>query len=207
MERRKALKDLGLGTFSIFAGSLLFSSLQSCSSGPSLNWQPKFFTNEEATQMERICEAIMPKTDTPGATEAGVVPHLDISVHTMDSQTEKAYLKQGLQAFLGRFESNMGVSFDKATSLQVGQAINGYLRGMSKNPNLLKNYQTDLRKENEKSQGFFEIHFVYTVVNATIWSYLTSELIGEQIMLYDPIPGDYDGCVKHTNGTMAWSYL
>lgn len=207
MERRKALKNLGLGTFSLFTGSLLFSSLQSCTSRPGVDWEPQFFTKEEAASMERICEAIMPATDTPGATDAGVVPHLDASVQVMDSEREKGYLRQGLKAFLGRFEANVGVSFAAADTQQISQGINGYLRGMDKNPNLLTNYLKDLRNDEEKSLGFFEIHFAYTVVNATIWSYLTSELVGEQVMAYDPIPGSYEGCVAYEQNGPAWSYL
>ena len=207
MERRKALKNLGLGTASVFTGSLLFSALQSCSRQSAVDWEPRFFTKEEAAQMERICEAILPASDTPGATDAGVVPHLDESVFVMDSEREKNYLRQGLKAFIARFEPNVEVPFDEATREQIGQGVNGYLRGMSRNNNLLQNYFNDLKDNKEKSLGFFEIHFVYTVVNASIWSYLTSELVGETVMAYDPIPGEFNGCTAYDQTARAWSYL
>ena len=206
MERRRALKNIGAGTFSIFAGTALFSSLQSCSR-PNLDWKPFFFTVEEAVQMEKICEAIMPKSDTPGATDAAVVSHLDTSIDVMDSPKEKLYFKEGLRVFVDRFYDNMKISFDKAAVNQVAQGINGYLRGMKRNPHLFNTYMNDLKIDGPKDRGFYEIHFVYTVVNATIWSYLTSELIGEQVMAYDPVPGVYDGCAPLVDGQLAWSYL
>lgn len=172
-----------------------------------MDWRPVFFTVNEAAQMEKICEAILPKSKTPGATDAAVVPHLDASIFTMDSPRERGYFKEGLRVFVSRFEENIGVSFGKATVNEVGQGINGYLRGMDKNPKLLKSYMSDLKIEGPKDRGFFEVHFVFTVVNATIWSYLTSELVGEHVMAYDPVPGVYEGCVATDEQPMAWSYL
>lgn len=207
MKRREALKDIGIGGLSIFAGSVLFSSLQSCSPGDTVDWEPVFFTKREAAYMEKICEAILPKTNISGATEAGVVQHLDSSVYIMDSPREKEFLKEGLRVFVQQFDQNMNVSFEEASIQQVTSGINGYLRGMKSNPNLLKNYSADLKNDEEKQVGFYEIHFVYTVVNASIWSYMTSELVGETVMVYDPVPGAYDGCMLYEQGRMSMSYL
>ncbi|RLD77819.1 MAG: gluconate 2-dehydrogenase subunit 3 family protein, partial [Bacteroidetes bacterium] len=41
----------------------------------------------------------------------------------------------------------------------------------------------------------------------TIWAYKTSEKVGEEILAYDPIPGDFHGCIslEETTKGKAWS--
>ena len=49
--------------------------------------------------------------------------------------------------------------------------------------------------------------FCNTVREATIWAYKNSETIGEQVLAYLPVPGEYIGCgdLNELTGGMAWS--
>ena len=51
------------------------------------------------------------------------------------------------------------------------------------------------------------LKFANDLRDLTINSYKINEYVGENILAYSPIPGDYKGCVdlKETTGGKAWS--
>jgi gluconate 2-dehydrogenase gamma chain len=58
----------------------------------------RFFTDAEAALVVDLCEQIIPRDDTPGATDAGVVHYVDRQLATRLSRHQKTY-RQGLRAF------------------------------------------------------------------------------------------------------------
>ena len=205
MERREALKNIGFGSAALFSSSMLFGALQGCSAKPSVNWIPVFFTPEEAAQMEKICEAIAPKTTTPGALEAGVPNHIDQAYSVLIKEREAEFFKRGLGVFVRNFDETQEVSFNKATTQQLTDVINSYFNRYNDNPEILRNYRESFNNKGEKTDEFVEAHFVTTVVDATFSSYFTSELVGEKVMAYDPIPVNYEGCIPYEPGQKSWS--
>lgn len=207
MERRKALKNIGLGSAALFTSSALFGALQGCSpSAPEVGWIPVFFTPAEAAQMEKICEAIAPKTTTPGAIEAGVVNHLDQALKILYKERDSDYFRRGLAAFVNHYDDNQETSFNKATTEQLTEVINDFVIGFEEDEARNKAYNDDLRDENsDKSDEFVMTYFTINVVPATFRSYFTSELVGETVMRYDPIPAKYEGCIPYTPGEKSWA--
>jgi hypothetical protein len=205
MERRKALKNIGFGSAALFGSSMLLGAMQGCSAKPTVNWVPVFFTPEEAAQMEKVCEGIAPRTSTPGAIEAGVPNHLDQAFSVFNTDLESEFFKKGLAVFVKNFDESQEVSFNKATTQQVTDVINSYFNRYNDDSSILKNYRDTYNDAGEKSDEFVEAHFVTTVVDATFNSYYTSELVGETVMAYDPIPVNYNGCIPLEPGQKSWS--
>lgn len=207
MERREALKNIGFGSAAIFGSSVLFGALQGCSSAPEVNWVPTYFSDEEAAQLERICEGILPKTDTPGAMEAGVPAHLDKAMGKMANEPETMMTKEGMAVFVENFEKEQGVSVYDATTEQMTDVINGYFKKYGQDPSILRGMREAMRGENPSlTAEQKEALFVTQVVDSTFWSYFTSELVGETVMRYDPVPGPvYEGCIPYEPGQKAWS--
>lgn len=58
----------------------------------------RFFTEAEAALLIPICEQIIPRDDTPGATDAGVIHYIDRQVSSVLSRHQQTY-RQGLAAF------------------------------------------------------------------------------------------------------------
>ena len=206
MERRDALNNIGFGSAAIFSTSVLFGSLQSCSATPKVNWVPVFFNAEEAAQLERVCEGICPKTTTPGAIEAGVPAHLDKVMAATANEPEIQLTRQGLGVFVEQFNENQEVDFFEATTEQMTSVINGYFKKYDENPETLRSLREAMREENPTlTPELQEALFVTQIVNSTFWSYFTSELVGETVMRYDPIPVKYEGCIPYEPGQKAWS--
>ena len=60
-------------------------------------------------------------------------------------------------------------------------------------------------EEGETPDDALEVFFLNNVTDATVRSYYTSELVGETVMRYDPVPVNYDGCIPYEKGQKAWS--
>lgn len=72
----------------------------------------RFFTETEASLVIELCEQIIPRDDTPGATDAGVIHYIDRQVSTRLAQHQLAY-REGLQAFARSCEAAHKAPFEK----------------------------------------------------------------------------------------------
>lgn len=205
MERRDALKNLGFGSMALFSSTALFGALQGCSSAPEVNWLPAYLTAAEAAQLEKFCEAVLPETETPGATQAGVAKHLDEAMANVYESKDAEYVKRGMAVFVENYGNNQETSFNKATTEQLTDVINAYYKKYDADQAFMRSFREGYNDEGEKSDEWVETFFVTNIVDATFWSYFTSELVGETVMAYDPIPGKYEGCIPYEPGQHSWS--
>lgn len=60
------------------------------------NWKPDFFSRKEITQIELLCETIIPKTDTAGASEARVHEYIDL-LYSVDTKANQGQFRDGLK--------------------------------------------------------------------------------------------------------------
>ena len=204
MERREALKNLGFGSMALFTSTALFGALQSCSAPDEVSWLPLAMTQRQAAQLQKFCEAVIPKTDTPGAIQAGVPRHLDEAMSKLYKDKDVDYMKRGMAVFVRNFESDHG-SYDGAETAEVTAVINQYFKDWEADEAKMNSFRQGYGKEGEKSDEWLEVFFVTNTVDSTFWSYFTSQLVGETVMRYDQIPGRYDGCIPYTPGERAWS--
>ena len=92
MERRKALKNMGMAFGYTVAAPTLMNLVQSCSSKKVLDWTPEFLTKDQGTAIHTLVEKILPKTDTPSATE--------MNVHVFNDSFAKGVLPEEHQDFM-----------------------------------------------------------------------------------------------------------
>ena len=206
MERREALKNIGFGSMGLFVGTAFFGALQGCSSTPKVNWIPAALTPAEAAQLERFCEAVLPPTDTPGAIQAGVPQHLDKAMSAIYQDKDVDYIKRGMAVFVKNYNAHHG-GYNSATTEELTAVINGYFKDYEADAAKMEAFKKGYADEGEKSEEWLETFFVNNMVDATFWSYFTSELVGETVMRYDPIPGKYEGCIPYEPGQRAWSIV
>ena len=91
MERRQALKNIGLSFGSITMSSGIISIIQSCQSNESFT-DLKFFDMKQITFLDRILEIIIPETDTPGALSLNISKFVDIYIHKNIRNADQKYL-------------------------------------------------------------------------------------------------------------------
>ncbi len=196
MKRRDALKGLGLSLGYVIATPSIISLLQSCQTDAN-QWKPIFFTVDEGTVLRNLVDLMLPKTEaTPGALEVNVPEFLDLFASKVYSEEQQNLFKNAVQEIINELlGSKRKVS--KITTDDYDTLLTKYLKADEDTQDSFKNSE----KEKTVFEGLINLR------NTSVWAYKTSELIGETVLAYAPIPGKQQGCIsleEATNGK-AWS--
>lgn len=148
-------------------------------------WAPKALTADQARVLEAVAELIVPATETPGAREAGVPQFVDRAIATFCEPADAKALKAGLSRIEADARAAHGAGFAAITPAQ----------------------QTGLlaRYEAESRAAAAPPHFFATLKELVTVGYFTSELGATRAVRYDPVPGDYRGCVPLKQIGRAWA--
>jgi hypothetical protein len=190
MERRDALKNLGKAFGFAVATPTVLSILQSCSSSDGLSWAPQFFSSEEGSFLVKAIDVILPATDTPSASEVNVHVFIDKLIAECYDEGGQKWVRNLMSAFTTYVTEASG-----ATSL-----------GAISEANLVDSF-TILFGERDESIPSEAYDFAGNLRNMTISAYRGSEYIGENVLAYLPVPGEYVACddLQTLTGGKAWS--
>lgn len=194
----------------------LLSVLQSCKEKvPYAEWAPSFFEKDKGYALAQMVDAILPKTDTPSATEVNVHVFIDKFVNEVLPIEEQGFTKMLMDKFMGTLLSQSGKDsltdvdgedFEPLLSKYLAkrtdeeeeeqqEAINEYIAAAMEG------------KEPELDEEVAAYAFAGNVRNMAIWAYKSSEYVGEEVLAYLPIPGEYVACgdLNELTGGKAWS--
>ncbi|MEQ9301959.1 MAG: gluconate 2-dehydrogenase subunit 3 family protein [Cyclobacteriaceae bacterium] len=196
MERREAVKNMALAmgyTLSVPALASLFSS---CAYDPKVYWTPQQLSMHQAATLEALAETILPETDTPGAKDLGVPKFLDALLGNVMSDEDTTKFKSDLDELMQTCESQYGQAFELCSIEQQKE----YLDQLeADNPfQYPKIWGTEMLPSPEKN-------FFGKLKDMVVWGYFSTELAGESLLAYDPIPGKYDPCTTIDKDTKAWT--
>jgi hypothetical protein len=158
--------------------------LNGCVAKKEETWQPVFLSKEQGAVVAEVAELIIPRTDTPGAKDAGVPAFIDTILKDAYEEEDQQRFVSGLKAF------------DDAARTAHG---NGFIE-------LPKQQQTDLLKKfhdeaiatelaDEKRQPYLRRPFVLMTKELTLLGFFTSEPGATQVLQYAAVPGSFKGCV------------
>lgn len=214
MDRRKALKNMGLSLGYVVATPTLISIVQSCNTEKVLAWTPDFFTKEEGAVITHLVDLILPKTDTPSGSEVNV----DVFIDRFANQVMQKEQQDLLKMSMGKFIEKALADSDKENAADlVREELEAVLDSALR---LSKEEQKSKDEALEKYRGALEegtdMRIEDTVaINAfaknlremTIWGYKTTEYIGKEVLEYLPVPGEYISCgnTEELTGGKAWS--
>ena len=196
MDRRSALKKTGALAGAAVAMPSLFSIFQACQSETRIDWEPEFFTENEAKTIASLIDTILPRTETPGALDVKSDIFIDkVIAKTYDLQAQEK-IRADIAAFNVDCEKEYGKPFselnasDKSKMLVTAEANSGKF-----SPGV---WGTAVGKQ--EPVGFYR-----SMKSMAIWAYFTSEEVGEQVLNYDPIPGVFEPCIPVSEVGNKWS--
>ena len=208
MDRRTALKNLTASIGYTIVTPTIFSILSSCNE-KSKAWTPLFLSEEQRIIITHLVDVIIPKTDLPGALDTNIPQFLDMMYHEVEAEDKQKIFKKGAEIFLKKHVHSKNKSAADFKKEEFDLILNSYFNLSDENSKKVLNEQNlniETFPENE-SESYYIYKFLLSVRYYTIFGYCTSEEIGENILVYDPIPGVYKGCIslqEATNGR-AWS--
>jgi len=183
MERREAIKKtlLALG-YTISVPSVI-GIFDSCKNNSATEWQPQFFSEQQASLISELTETILPKTKTPGAKELKIDHFMDKFIKEVFSKEEQQHFTEGMEAFDKECKQMNDKSFVESS------------------PEQRKNFLAKVEEETAKTPlSFWGINmqkdppplpFYRKAKELMLLGYFTSEEIGKKVLQYNPVPGKF----------------
>lgn len=179
MDRRTILKYTALATGATLSGSLTSIILSGCGSDAAdkalaEGYQAKFFAEGEMTQLRTLVDVILPKTDSPSASEVGVHKIMDSMVGEVYTADKQAEFRKGFTA-LTDYLNKAGFA-DKPIAEQT-QILKTLAASTDEATKPVREAFNDLRQQ-------------------SIAYYLSNKEIGTKYLNYLPVPGKYEACIS-----------
>lgn len=180
IDRREALKKTALLMGAAVSASALTGILQGCKATPELIYTPVFFTPDQARIVTEVAEIIIPKTDTPGAKDAGVPGFID-------TMLKDCYKKEDQDRFIAGL-----TAFDEEAKKAYGD-IFIYCKPEQQVEHVKKIHEAALKEMKENKEA--KRPFILMAKELTLLGFFTSEPGATQVLQYVAVPGSYKGCV------------
>lgn len=190
MTRREYIQSTIVSLGYVASVGTIANLLLSCQQQADLSWKPVFLSNNQANLLAEITETILPKTKTPGAKDLGVPQFIDQLITKVMTKAEQKEFTDGLEDLDQQCKSANGKTFvecDTATRTSFLKALDASAGTFS--PSV---WGIQLI-ENPKPVKFFR-----KLKSLTLMSYYTSEKVGKEILVYNPVPGKYDACIPYS---------
>ncbi len=197
MDRRTALRRTTLLAGTVLGAPSLAALLQACAKQDRLTWEPQFLGTDHARFVSAFVDFLLPPTSTPGGLAVKVDIFLDLVFARLYDKTGQQRVVSEIEAFNARCRERFGRDLvdlnasEKADVFRTAEAASATF-----NPSV---WGTAVGKQ--EPVGFYR-----QLKSAALWGYFSSEEIGKHHLNYDPIPGEFRGCIPLDDvGGKSWS--
>lgn len=208
MNRREAIQRVAMLIGGSVIGANLF--LEGCTR-PASKDVAVLFEKDKMNFLGDLAEAILPKTSTPGAKEAGVGEFIPVMIRDCyDPQDQKAFL-EGLDGVDDRAKKEFGKKFQELSKEEQLQYVNMLDKEAKEFQKERGEKQRKLNEDAEKSgKNASEVeqlpnHFFHMLKQLTLTGFFTSEVGMTKALRYVKIPGKYDGNYPYKKGDRAFA--
>lgn len=196
MNRREALKHSSLILGYTLSASALSQVWSGCTSKPSSDWKPSFFTKEQFATISEIAERILPTTDIPGAKDLNIDQFVDLMIKNTFPEKDQLSLVTELERFEQECQEAMGDRFAELAAPDQ----ESFLLEKEKESNTVNHTIWGETVGNQKPLPFYR-----KIKSMILLGYFTSEKVGENILTYEPVPGSQAGCIPLSEVGNAYS--
>ena len=191
MDRRDVLKYTALLTGATVGAPLMSVILSGCNADSAIEEEAgklAFFSQEEFQLLTKLSDLILPKTDSPSASAAGVPRMIDQMVGTAYRPEENADFRK---------------RFDTLAKYLAGASEEGDFGGMEDKAQfqLLLNLNNSEGEEAEEARKAF-----LDLKQQVVAYYLSTKEIATKYLNFLPVPGAYEACISlEEAGGKAWA--
>ncbi|MFI2741452.1 gluconate 2-dehydrogenase subunit 3 family protein [Zhouia sp. PK063] len=214
MDRRHALKNLGMSIGFVMATPSVLSLLQSCKNDPDYAWVPSYLSPEEGVVLMNVVDVILPKTDTPSASEVNVPQFIDKYIDEVVPLDDQKGYKDSFAVLVKRVKTMANEdNINKVKPEVYEELVAKTLKISPKEKDEMYNRINKMQAvdKEDKAGNIDEDASIFQLITGirslTIMGYKTSEEIGKNVLAYDPVPGKYVPCgtVEELTQGKAWS--
>ncbi len=156
-----------------------------------------YFTAAQRKIVAAMCEVIIPRTETPGAVDAGVPRYIELMAAHWLNEEEKAIFNAGLHDIETRIVQEFGRSFDQLSTGEQLQIMEALEDAAADSPwydfgNVQREYISDAP-------------FICQLKELTVWGFFTSQEGGSQVLRYNPMPMYFNGDIPLAKDESSWT--
>ena len=211
MNRREILRYTAYATGFAVSAPLASVLLTGCKADAEMlapGYKPGFFTDAEYEYIVKMADAMLPKTDTPGAVEVGVPQMIDKVVGDVYSKEDQEKTRAGLKALMNKMDADNPGGFGK---LDTDKAL-VYLQDQDLHykkdaPETTMSGEDNPKEEMVNSAEGSAKSAYFSLKSAIIGMYFQTEEVATTMLAYNPVPGEYIPCgdLQELTGGKAWA--
>jgi len=187
MDRRSALKNLAI----VVGGTVL---LPRCTShNPVAHFTSFDVTYDQQSLVHDMADTIIPKTDTPGATDLEVDKFIWLMLDDCTKKDDQKAFFKGMDEFTDLVKKTYSKSFSDLSKQEKLTLLNTFEKKPGSKPDAkpANNYSKEL-------SGFFS-----TVKGLTVFGYTESKYFLTKVDVYELVPGRYNAMLPVKNNMKA----
>jgi hypothetical protein len=191
MNRREAIRLLAAGaTVPLVPGSLL-AALREARALVGTQVVPRTLNSHQNATVKTMAEMIIPRTETPGATDVGASEFIDLMLTEWYDDGERNRFLNGLADVDTRSRTLFGEEFIGCSLAQQAEILTELGEKMTEETERARDKASaDSGSEPEANESFYSM-----LRRLTLTAYYTSEAGATGELHFEIIPGRYDGCV------------
>lgn len=156
-----------------------------------------YLNEKQRAIIAAMAEVVIPRTDTPGAIDAGVPRFIELMVADWFNDEERAIFEAGLADMEERIPAQYGASFDKLDADQQLEVMEALEEAAGDSPwyefaNVMRQFISDAP-------------FICQVKELTVWGFFSSEVGSKQVLRYNPMPMHFDGEIPLDPDESTWA--
>jgi len=186
MDRREVLRLLATGGLLQLAPTKLFAVLREARVLIQNRNSPRTLNAHQYSTTKAMAEMIIPRTDTPGASDVGVPDFMDLLLTEWYEEAERTRFLAGLANVDSRSHAKFGKDFVDCSSNQQADIL------VSLGKDLVRSEKTGQRFPGRRTATPADFYVMFR--DLTLTGYYTSEAGATQELHFEMIPDHYDGC-------------
>jgi gluconate 2-dehydrogenase gamma chain len=201
MDRRELLKQVAFIMGGAISAPAIVGVLSGCSpkhdATSQLTWKPQFLNEAQAAVVTAVADIIIPRTNTPGASDVGVPAFIDLMLKDVYPTEDQQRFLSGLQEIDDEASKTKGKTF-VALDAKDQEAL------------VRKHHDAAMNSEREAratSKPHLKRPFVLMTKELTMLGYFTSQAGATEVLQYSAVPGAFHGCIpiKDAGNGKTWA--
>jgi len=198
MQRREVLRILATGTALHLAPAKLLVFAREVRTLMASQAAPRTLNPHQAATVTTIAELILPRTDTPGATEVGAIAFVDLILTEWYDEADRSRFLSGLADVDARGQRLFGKNFLDCSALQQSEILIDLGAQMMEEAERLRDQPPAF------GEPPADINFYSMLRRLILTAYYTSEAGATHELHFEMIPDRYEGCAApEAGGTTA----
>ena len=207
MKRREAIKNLSLGIGYVVGAPAVLEILESCSKKAAPDWNAAFLNEGQRNLVTHLVDIILPSSGIPGGLDLNLPEFADKMCADLLTDEDKEVFNRGSELFAAEIEANSGRSASKSNRGEVLDVFERFFKVAGSDKSRILQLQekeaTEIATEDRDEYALYR--FLFVIREFALLGFFTSEKIGKEVLVFDPIPGGFKPCIPLSEVGNAWT--